>query len=185
MSNGLRRLRWVAIGGVVSALVLAGTAGANHIGFFDLGHTNTLPSGAVNGLECSGSMSPCLDVVNATAASSNPGTFALRARHTATTGRGYGVQGVTSSDNVISAGVRGDAVAGSGVTGNSTNGNGVLGGHNATTGVAPGVLGYSLSNESGGIGVQGYAQGTSNAVYGVFGQADAGTGVVGAGDRSG
>jgi hypothetical protein len=68
-----------------------------------------------------------------------------------------------------------------GVSGNATAGIGVIGAHTNTTGTNPGIRGYTLSNETGAAGVNGYAQGTSNAVWGVLGQADNGVGVAGAG----
>jgi hypothetical protein len=96
------------------------------------------------------------------------------------------VSGSTSStDSIFSAGVRGDAVAGMGVSGNSTAGIGVIGSHTNITGTEPGVRGFTLSNESGAVAVNGYAQGSSNNVYGVVGQADSGVGVAGVGGSIG
>jgi hypothetical protein len=186
MRHRLRGLRWAVPGALASALVLATTAGANHAGSFQIGHFNATPTGENNGLTCTGTANPCLEATNDTVSATAPGTIAIRGRHTAATGRGVGVSGSTSStDSIFSAGVRGDAVAGMGVSGNSTAGIGVIGSHTNTTGTEPGVRGFTLSNESGAVAVNGYAQGSSNNVYGVLGQADSGVGVAGVGGSIG
>jgi hypothetical protein len=182
MRHRLRGLTGAVLGALASALVLVTAAGANHAGVFEIGHFNTTPSGGTNGLTCTGTAGPCFESTNDTTTTTNPGTTAIRGRHTATSGRGTGVWGTTtSSDSIFSFGVRGDAAAGMGVSGMATSGIGVIGGHNDTTGTNPGVRGFTISNDGGAAGVNGYAQGTSSGAIGVLGNADNGVGVVGAG----
>jgi hypothetical protein len=166
---------------ILTALVVTSTAGANHLGPFELGHDNATGAGQ-NGLSCVFD-DPCLRVVNtdtilATAIEGSSASF-------------YGVHGIATG--LSGAGVRGDA----------NNANGTIPGVSGTAAsvaenavavqgsilpVAAGagskaVWGFNAGTGANGIGVYGQQQGSG---VGVLGTTPSGVGVLGTtGNQSG
>ncbi len=130
----LRRLRWPLLAAVAAALITASLAGATHLGYLQLGHTNN--AGANTTALTGTPNAPVLNVVNG-----NTGTSA------------YGIVGNNNSSLAPAIG-GGNSGVGPGFRGISTGGVGVLGIHSSASGSGPGVLGRSDAS-SGGWGVQG------------------------------
>jgi hypothetical protein len=148
--------RWIRLatalaGAAATAVVLAGTSGATHIGPLDLGHPNT----AIAQTSLTANLTdPVLRVIN---------------QGSAAAFRGDAQSGV---------GVNGTSVTGPGQQGQSQAGIGMLGLHSNNTGVNPGVQGQTNStdpNAAGvvgrdlvgpGKGVLGRAVGAGSAIFG-------------------
>jgi hypothetical protein len=163
MRHRFTGLRWAVVGGIASALVLAATAAANHAGTFNLGHYNSTPAMENNGLDCSATSNPCLDVTNSTAPTVGPPAPAIRGRHSPTSGQGVGVWGISESPD----------------------GHGVLGVHTAATGLGAGVNGQTNSTATAAPGVRGSADGAGTSAMGVLGVSQNGIGVAAVGGSLG
>lgn len=125
------RLASALAGSFVTAVVLAGTGAANHLGSIAIGHPN---AGGTAETGLSGTVvGPVFHAVNANV------------------GSGAALRG--DSDSGI--GVTGISTSGTGQRGESQTGIGLLGNHNAGTGANPGIQGQTASTDPNGAGVLG------------------------------
>jgi hypothetical protein len=145
------RLATALAGAATTAVVLAGTSGATHLGPLYLGHPNTATAQTALTANIG---DPVLRVIN------QGGAAAIRAD----------AQGGT--------GVNGTSLTGTGQQGQSQAGIGVVGLHSNNTGVNPGVQGQTNSTDSNASGVVG--RDLAGPGRGVYGRAvGAGSGVFG------
>jgi hypothetical protein len=122
------RLRWLLLGSCATAVVLAGTSAATHLGSLQLGHPNTSTDQTILSANLA---SPVLKVVNQGSAA------ALR------------------GDAQNGIGVNGVSVSGTGQNGESQSGIGLLGVHKSESGISPGVQGTTPSTAPLAAGVVG------------------------------
>lgn len=154
----------VALGAVICFLMLAATAALGGTGVgdvFNLGEANTVD--ATSSLSGTVDNNPQLRIVNDGAA--GPGIRAFSTtdrgvfgRHQGSTGTLPGVEGLTSSTDPNAVALQGTLPANAdpsemAVRGSGGNGIGVFGQHGASTGDAPGVLGFTASISPNGAGV--------------------------------
>jgi hypothetical protein len=179
----LQRLRWTTAGAIVSALLLASSAGANHQSQWGFGHLNDDPAETTT--HCDDSIHNGLGCLYAVA----DGTDETALRGYSRVGSGIGVEGLgwigvegwtnlsatgtigvsgrlaLASPGIGTAGVKGATES----TATNGNGPGVWGFHESSAGTSPGVLGTTQSAHLDAAGVRGTAPAGASGVRGLGG----------------